>query len=548
MGAEFSKPASSDCALSGGQGSTAAAAAAPSVARAPAAAAPASWALPAYFTSSASMYDAVTVLTLVGTVLAIQGLSTYLDPYSAQRKQAKAQAKLLRERLGRSLVLNEFEQLLASSVLNPREISVSLDDIGGLANVKRDLRLRVLRPLRGGGLRASLWRPVRGVLLYGPPGTGKTMLAKAVAREADCFFLNITGSTVLSKWFGDANKFVRAIFTLATKLEPCIIFVDEVDAFLAQRGGASEHEATLSAKTEFMQLWDGIESPRGARVLVMGATNRPWCLDEAVLRRFGLQYEVGLPGPDQRRDILSKALSRHEDEMRALREGGALAPGDGGVEAALLRDRPVDGLRGARPGEGALTALARATEGYSGSDLTEVCAQAAQDVLAEMWAAEEEEAAAGAGAAGAGRPEQAPPPGRAPRLRQLRAADVAAALELVKPSTARASRYRNRLAPDAAGGGDDGQQAAAAAAAASAALAAAFGPAGFGAAGGGAGGGAGGPGGSQVPLARLAALLQESALFAEGPGSGLPPAAGYGCNGGGNGSGAGGNGAGVGTA
>lgn len=74
-------------------------------------------------------------------------------------------------------------QLLATSVLNPREISVSLNDIGGLGAVKRDLRLRVLRPLRGGGLRASLWRPVRGVLLYGPPGTGKTMLAKAIAKE-----------------------------------------------------------------------------------------------------------------------------------------------------------------------------------------------------------------------------------------------------------------------------------------------------------------------------------------------------------------------------
>jgi SpoVK/Ycf46/Vps4 family AAA+-type ATPase len=79
---------------------------------------------------------------------------------------------------------------------------------------------------------------------------------------------------VLSKWYGDANKFIRAIFTLAAKLEPCIIFIDEVDAFLTKRGGASEHEATLSAKTEFMQLWDGIEGARGMRVLVMGATNR----------------------------------------------------------------------------------------------------------------------------------------------------------------------------------------------------------------------------------------------------------------------------------
>jgi hypothetical protein len=144
--------------------------------------------------------------------------------------------------------------------------------------------------------------------------------------------------------------------------------------------------------------------------------------------------------------------------------------------------------------------------------------QAAQDVLAEMWAAEEEPAA------GAGRAQPSAVPRRAPRLRQLRATDVAAALQLVKPSTARADRYRNRLAPDAAPGAgvtsgavDDGQQAAAAA------LAAAFGAAGFGAA----GGGAVSPvGGGMVLLARLAALL-ESAQHAERP-VGRPPAGGGG--------------------
>ncbi|KIY98999.1 hypothetical protein MNEG_8966 [Monoraphidium neglectum] len=144
---------------------------------------------------------------LGGLMFALKITLSYMDPYREQRKEAKRQALLLKQRLGRSLVLNEYEQLLAASVLNPHQIDVSLDDVGGLDGVKRDMRLRVLRPLREhDAVSALLWRPVKGVLLYGPPGTGKTMLAKAMAREADCFFLNITASAVLSKWYGDANK------------------------------------------------------------------------------------------------------------------------------------------------------------------------------------------------------------------------------------------------------------------------------------------------------------------------------------------------------
>jgi len=181
---------------------------------------------------------------LGGLMLALKVTMSYMDPYREQRKEAKRQASQLKQRLGRSLELNEYEQLLASSVLNPHHIDVSLDDIGGLEAVKRDMvseqggvvgmgaegwlnshnsssrcatarqqsriaqelrcpptcasssptrttiappllqRLRVLRPLREhDAVSALLWRPVKGVLLYGPPGTGKTMLAKAMARE-----------------------------------------------------------------------------------------------------------------------------------------------------------------------------------------------------------------------------------------------------------------------------------------------------------------------------------------------------------------------------
>ncbi|KAI8463962.1 MAG: P-loop containing nucleoside triphosphate hydrolase protein [Monoraphidium minutum] len=424
---------------------------------------------------------ALAVFMAVGVGMTYKFAKPHVDPYWAQRRAAKRRADLVMERLGRNLKLDEFEQLLAANVLNPQHIDISIADVGGLEAVKRDMYHRVLRPLREHGvLSAALWRPVKGVLLYGPPGTGKTMLAKAMAREADCFFLNVTASTVLSKWYGDANKFIRAIFTLAHKLQPCIVFIDEVDSFLTKRGGHSEHEQTLSFKTEFMQLWDGIEGVRGNRVLVMGATNRPSCIDEAVLRRFALQYEVPLPGAPQRREILLSHLRRHADECRELAEAGMLARGDGGVHSELFKDSVVD-VPGAQPGEGCLSAVVRATEGYSGSDLTELCAQAAQDVLSEKWAADEAAAASAPPPGADPAPALAPAgasaaviaaaassaaaaallfPPRATPLRPVRAADLVAALELVKPSSARAGEYAARpaaplaaaAAPPAAGG------------------------------------------------------------------------------------------------
>ena len=187
---------------------------------------------------------------------------------------------------------------------------------------------------------------MQGVLLYGPPGTGKTMIAKALAKESNACFINVRAASLQSKWFGDAQKLVTAVFTLAWKIQPCIIFIDEIDSFLGTRK-SSEHEAVTSMKTEFMALWDGFLTDNNARVLVLAATNRPWDIDEAILRRLPRAYEVPLPDAQQRRRILS-VLLRGED-----------------VDEAVWRD-----------GDGALTTLAEEAEGYSGSDLQDLCKQA----------------------------------------------------------------------------------------------------------------------------------------------------------------------------
>ncbi|KAG2452360.1 hypothetical protein HYH02_003382 [Chlamydomonas schloesseri] len=415
---------------------------------------------------------------------------TYLDPYREQREQAKKRAAFLKRHLGRTLELNEFEQLLAAQVMNPDHIEVEMGDVSGLEDIVADLETKVLYPLLRPELyRTTLWKQAKGVLLYGPPGTGKTMLAKALAKQSHCFFLNITASSIMSKWLGDANRLVRAVFSLAAKMEPCIIFIDEVDAMLGKRGQSSEHEATLQVKTEFMQLWDGMESSRGQRVVVMGATNRPWMVDEAVLRRFTLMYEVGLPGPAQRRSILTGYLRKHNTEVpgsvapellaaaepSASASASASANGDGPASAA---PRGVAGLgnglgaaaaastsststsagskakaatkqqqggaataaAGGHRGH-ALDGIISATEGFSGSDLLELCSQAAQAVLAEHLHTLQQ-----------GGREDAP-------LRPLLRSDLEAALAHVRPSSHRADEYSGRVSGGSflnGGGGDMG--------------------------------------------------------------------------------------------
>eukprot|EP00201_Polytomella_parva_P023392 CAMPEP_0175049180 /NCGR_PEP_ID=MMETSP0052_2-20121109/6597_1 /TAXON_ID=51329 ORGANISM="Polytomella parva, Strain SAG 63-3" /NCGR_SAMPLE_ID=MMETSP0052_2 /ASSEMBLY_ACC=CAM_ASM_000194 /LENGTH=474 /DNA_ID=CAMNT_0016313317 /DNA_START=91 /DNA_END=1518 /DNA_ORIENTATION=+ len=322
------------------------------------------------------------LIALGGALLAAKFAMSYLDPYKEQKEQARKRSLFLRQRLGRNLELNEYEMILAANVMNPNDIDVEMSDVKGLDHIIDEIELKVLLPLNQPQLYCTtLLRQAKGVLLYGPPGTGKTMIARAIARQSKCFFLNVTVSSLLSKWLGDANKLVKAAFTLAEKLQPCIIFVDEVDALLSKRGSSSEHEATLQLKTEFMQLWDGMESSAGQRVVVLGATNRPYMVDDAVLRRFTLQFKIGLPDVSQRKAILEGYLRRHHHDLG----------GDKAVDSHLLEDSPYESPKSgwgvkkglSTQGKGALTWLAERTVGFSGSDLLELCVQAAQKVAAE---------------------------------------------------------------------------------------------------------------------------------------------------------------------
>uniref|UniRef100_A0A5B6Z5B9 AAA+ ATPase domain-containing protein n=1 Tax=Davidia involucrata TaxID=16924 RepID=A0A5B6Z5B9_DAVIN len=244
---------------------------------------------------------------------------------------------------------NEFEKRIRPEVIPANEIGVTFADIGALDEIKESLQELVMLPLRRPDLfKGGLLKPCRGILLFGPPGTGKTMLAKAIANEAGASFINVSMSTITSKWFGEDEKNVRALFTLAAKVSPTIIFVDEVDSMLGQRTRVGEHEAMRKIKNEFMTHWDGLLTKPGERILVLAATNRPFDLDEAIIRRFERRIMVGLPSAESREMILRTLLAKEKVEDLDFKE------------------------------------LATMTEGYSGSDLKNLCVTAAYRPVREL--------------------------------------------------------------------------------------------------------------------------------------------------------------------
>jgi ATPase family AAA domain-containing protein 1 len=245
---------------------------------------------------------AVLVAMQVGLFFAVRKLLTVMDPNHDKKEKAKLKSQTILNRMGREMELGEHEQIIASEIIWPDDLKIGFSDIGGMESMIDELTESVIYPLIYPELFKGLLGPPKGVLLYGPPGCGKTMLAKALAKESGATFINLHVSTMTDKWFGESQKLVHGLFSLARKLQPTIIFIDEIDSFLRERK-SSDHEATSMMKAEFMTLWDGMNTGE-SRVVILGATNRPSDIDRAILRRMPKRFQVGLPSSEQREKVL----------------------------------------------------------------------------------------------------------------------------------------------------------------------------------------------------------------------------------------------------
>ncbi|XP_047022209.1 katanin p60 ATPase-containing subunit A1-like [Helicoverpa zea] len=225
-----------------------------------------------------------------------------------------------------------------------RNPDVRWKDVIGLDDAKSVLQEAMVLPLVMPDYFKGIRRPWKGVLLTGPPGTGKTLLARAVATECRTTFFNVSSATLTSKYRGDSEKLVRLLFDMAAFYAPSTIFLDEVDSLCAVRGADSEHEASRRFKAELLIQMDGLAAAfhRDKIIMVLAATNHPWDIDEAFRRRFEKRIYVGLPDEATRIRLLKLCL-----------------------RDVVLHDSV------------SLQDVAGQLEGYSGSDISNLCRDAA---------------------------------------------------------------------------------------------------------------------------------------------------------------------------
>lgn len=233
-------------------------------------------------------------------------------------------------------------QSKVSSMILPEKPNVSWDDIAGLQTAKQAIEDAIILPLR----RIDLFKGMptwKGILLFGPPGCGKTLIAKAAASQCNATFFSVSAADVMIKWVGDSEQRIKALFESARKNQPSIIFIDEVDSLGMERSG-EESAVSTRVLTQLLQMMDGIVGKPDDRIVVLGATNRPWTLDSAILRRFDKRIMIPLPDVDAREEMFKIALRK----MPNLKLAG-----------------DVD-----------MRELARLSEGFSGDDIKKACIDA----------------------------------------------------------------------------------------------------------------------------------------------------------------------------
>ena len=267
--------------------------------------------------------------------------------------------EMVDEKILESLIITQDHFKIALEQSNPsafRETAVEIPnitwkDIGGLENVKRELQETVQYPVEHPEKFEKFgMQPSKGVLFYGPPGCGKTLLAKAIANECQANFISIKGPELLTMWFGESENNVREIFDKARQASPCVLFFDEIDSIARARGGSGGDAGGAGDRVinQILTEIDGVGVRKN--VFVIGATNRPDILDPAIMRPGRLDQLVYIPLPDRKSRIQ--------------------------IFKATLRKSPLSK-------EIDLEILAKATNGFSGADITEICQRACKFAIRE---------------------------------------------------------------------------------------------------------------------------------------------------------------------